>query len=260
MTETTREVNRGGGGRPRNKAKTANDKKSKPTGETRRYTGGIRTGENGRRTAEASLQLDCRIVMPGLEPSPPTAVHGSHVGALTQAADGRAHLCASSDRHRLDQPQTHEMRSIDEGERVAGSLLPVVGWCVGVCEKAEHRAAITSLHDHHHPTVANTFGYARSSHSSIFAHLCCLCSSKGVRPSRNRLVASTARPDANACALDSVLATENARVPGVLADLHLLYHLPQRRAIPHTIFAGDARFLGALQSDREKTEGNQNKF
>ena len=57
-------------------------------------------------------------------------------------------------------------------------------------------------------------------------------------------------PDANAVPLDAVLAAEDARVLRVLADLHLLHALTQRRTVADAILARDSSLLGALRNAR----------
>lgn len=50
------------------------------------------------------------------------------------------------------------------------------------------------------------------------------------------------------------LAAEGAGVFSMLADLNLLHHLPERRAITRAVFTDDPHLLGALGLGINKTE------
>ena len=78
-------------------------------------------------------------------------------------------------------------------------------------------------------------------------HLRRLSRGENVGATGDGLVAAAAVPDADDRTLHRVLPAEDARVLGVLAHLHLLNLLTQRRSVPHAVLSGDSSLLGALR-------------
>lgn len=66
-------------------------------------------------------------------------------------------------------------------------------------------------------------------------------------------------PDAHSLPLHLSLSAEGAGVFGVLADLDLLYHLPERRTITGAVLSHDSHLLGALGLKRKTTHEKMSK-
>ena len=68
----------------------------------------------------------------------------------------------------------------------------------------------------------------------------------GPGPASHCLHAEATVPDANGSSLHLGLATEGARVLGVLADFNLLHHFPEGGTIAGPVFPDDPDLLGAF--------------